>query len=214
MHSVTYAVEKLIVFPFIFCVLCCIFVKFQTSLNKQDDALVSTFEAETNETFFDAGSIINYRLYLFQNASGPSVNLSSLVIQLNSGNLELPDKTQYSVNISNNHSLPGNFKRLKNGSVQFTITGMVGGSDYIEIKFNASVPVSLEPLSLLQVGFTINSTTSNPVSYGPKYSDELYTTFPEIKLTRSPEGGKLQSVKVLNSFTFHKRNTKKSANKT
>ena len=170
----------------------------------------STFEAETNETFFDAGSIINYRLYLFQNAS--SVNLSSLVIQLNSENLELPDNnTQYSVKISNNHSPPGNFTRLKNGSVQFTITGIVGRLDNMEIKFSARVPVSLEPLSLLQVGFTINSTTSNPVSYGPKYSDELYTTFPEIKLTRSPEGGKLQS---LNSFIFHKRNTKKSANKT
>lgn len=161
--------------------------------------MVSTFEAETNETFFDAGAIINYRLYLFQNDSVPSVNLSSLVIQLNSENLELPNETAgYSVNISNNKQLPGSFQRLKNGSVQFTITGVASPSDYLEIKFNASVPITLGPLSLLQVDFTIHSTTSNPVSYGPKYSNELYSTFPEINLARSPKGGKLQSVKVLN----------------
>ena len=151
--------------------------------------MVTTFEAETNETFFDAGSIINYRLYLVQNISASQVNLSSIVILLTFENLEPQNQTEYSVNISN--TLPrADIERLNNGSVQLTITNMMGPSDYMEIKFNARVPTLLGPLTLLQVVFTMNASTTVPVMYGPKYSNELYTTFPEINLARTPTGGK------------------------
>lgn len=152
--------------------------------------MVTTFEAETNETFFDAGSIINYRLYLVQNISAPPVNLSSIVIVLRFENLEPQNQTEYSVNISNTLSNTGNIKRLNNGSVQLTINKVMGPSDYMEIKFNARVPALLGPLTLLQVAFTMNATTTASVMYGPKYSNEIYTTFPEINLARTPKGGK------------------------
>ena len=152
--------------------------------------MVTTFEAETNETFFDAGSIINYRLYLVQNISASQVNLSSIVILLTFENLEPQHSVEYSLN---NTLLPANIERLNNRSMRLTITNAtnaMGPSDYMEIKFNARVPTLLGPLTLLQVAFRMNASTTVPVMYGPKYSNELYTTFPEINLARTPEGGK------------------------
>lgn len=97
-------------------------------------------------------------------------------IQLSSENLELDDG--YSVNVSNVIRTPGSI-------------GTLEANGYMEIKFNGSVRASLDPLALLQVVFTMNATTSRSVTYGPKYSSELYTTYPIIKFARTTEGGEI-----------------------
>ena len=110
-------------------------------------------------------------------------------IQLSSENLELGDR--YSVNVSNVIRTPGSIKRSNaNTTVQFA-TGTLEANGYMEIKFNGSVRASLDPLALLQVVFTMNATTSRSVTYGPKYSSELYTTYPIIKFARTTEGGEI-----------------------
>ena len=109
-------------------------------------------------------------------------------IQLSSENLELGDG--YSVNVSNVIRTPGSIKRPNANTVQFA-TGSLEVNGYMEIKFNGSVRDSLDPLALLQVVFTMNATTSRSVTYGPKYSSELYTTYPIIKFARTTEGGEI-----------------------
>ena len=152
-----------------------------------------TFEAVTNETFFSAGCTINYRLYLVQNSSASPQQLTSMSIQLSSENLELGSPSGYSVNVSNVICTPGSIERPNADTVQFAITDTLGtdSNDYMEIKFNGSVRASLDPLALLQVAFTMNATASGPVTYGPKYSPELYTTYPVIKFARTTEGGEI-----------------------
>ena len=147
-----------------------------------------TFESVSNITFFAAGCSINYRLYLVQNSSASSQVLSSIKIQLSSENLHLGD--HYSENVSNNLANP-TMKRLNAGTVQLDITRNLPQSGYLEIKFNASVPATLGPLALLQVALTMNATASSSVSYGPKYSKELYTNYPEITFARNTQGGKI-----------------------
>ena len=152
-----------------------------------------TFEGVTNETFFSAGRTINYRLYLVQNSSASPENLNSITIQLSSENLALPD-SGYSVNISNTLSGTGSFNRGNAGTVQFSITDPLPSDGYMEIKFNGTVPATSGPLALLQVAFTMNATASNSVTYGPTYSPELYTTYPEIKFARTTQEGEIYSM--------------------
>ena len=150
-----------------------------------------TFESVSNITFFAAGCSINYRLYLDQNSSASPQELSSIKIQLSSENLHLGD--HFSENVSNNLANP-TMQRLNAGTVQLSITRNLAKSGYLEIKFNASVPATLGPLALLQVALTMNATASilgSSVSYGPKYSKELYTNYPEITFARNTQGGKI-----------------------
>ncbi len=151
-----------------------------------------TFEGVTNETFFSAGRTINYRLYLVQNSSASPENLNSTTIQLSSENLELLD-SGYSVNISNTMSSTGSINLDNAGTVQFSITDPLPSDGYMEIKFNGTVQATSGPLALLQVAFTMNATALGlgSVTYGPKYSTELYTSYPEITLARTSQGGKL-----------------------
>ena len=156
-----------------------------------------TFEAVTNETFFSAGCTINYRLYLVQNSSASPENLNSITIQLSSENLALPD-SGYSVNISDTLSGTGSFNRGDAGTVQFSITDSLPSNGYMEIKFSGTVPATSGPLALLQVAFTMNATALSlgSVTYGPKYSTELYTSYPEITLARTSQGGKLYIIYI------------------
>ena len=147
-----------------------------------------TFESVSNITFFAAGCSINYRLYLVQNSSASPQELSSIKIQLSSENLHLGD--HYSENVSDNLANP-TMQRLNAGTVQLDITTNLPQIGYLEIKFNASVPATLGPLALLQVALTMNATASSSVSYGPKYSKELYTNYPEITFARNTQGGKI-----------------------
>ena len=160
--------------------------------------MISTFEAETNETFFDATSTIGFRLYLTQNQSAAPQNLNSIVIQLSSGNLQLPNAVGYSVNVSNaNLTFASQFNRTHAGAVQFSVSGSLPNNtnnSYMEIKFNATVPATSDPLALLQVAFTMNAIASGSgsVTYGPRYSPELYTSYPVMQLARTTEEGKLK----------------------
>ena len=155
--------------------------------------MISTFEAETNQTFFDATSTINYRLYLSQNQSASPQTLSQITIQLSSQNLQLPG-AGYSVNSSNSNITIISFERFNAGTVQLSIADTLPNNSYIEIKFNGIVPTTSNPLALLQVAFTMNATASGSITYGPKYSPKLYTIFPTIELVRTSEGGKLYSI--------------------
>ena len=153
--------------------------------------MISSFKAETNATFFDAETVINYRLYIKQNESAAVLQtLSSIIIQLSSENLDLPDLAKrYSVNISNTIQTVDNILRINNSVVQLNITGSLNTDDYMEIKFNASVSPKSGPLSTIQAAFTLFANASS-VSYGPKYSDERYTTYSLITLARTTENGK------------------------
>ncbi|XP_028405472.1 uncharacterized protein LOC114528088 [Dendronephthya gigantea] len=152
------------------------------------NALVVTFEAVTNQTFFAAGCTINYRLHVVQNQSASPKELSSITVQFSSENLKLSEK--YSLNISNSPVVEDIGNSLDAGKVQINITNSLQVNGSMEIKFNGSVPATLDPLTLLQVAFTMNATATplGQVIYGPKYSTELYTTYPQITLTRTNQG--------------------------
>ena len=163
--------------------------------------MITTFEAVTNKTYFSAGCIVPYRLYLAQNTTASPKALTSITIQLSSENLRLPDEGGYSVNISNADITITSFNRLNAGAVQFSITNTLPNNSYMEIAFNGIVPAASNPLALLQVAFTMNATTSGSVTYGPKYSPELYTSYPIIKFARTTEGGELhQKILVIENF--------------
>ena len=157
-----------------------------------------TFESVSNKTFFAAGCTVDYRLYLVQNNSASPSLLSSIQAQLSSDNLRLGD--DYSVNISNTKVNPTK-RHLSVGTVQLDITESLPQNGYLEIKFNATVPATLGPLALLQVAFTMNATTSRPVTYGPKYSKEIYTNYPEITFARTTDGGKIYSNVAIHQHT-------------
>ncbi|XP_028406171.1 uncharacterized protein LOC114528690 [Dendronephthya gigantea] len=149
------------------------------------DKLEITFEAETNNTFFPAGCTMNYRLLLTQNSSATPEALNSITVQFTSENLNLSDT--YSVKISDVVKST-NTMIWSEGKVQFSISDPLPSDGKMEIKFSATVREALEPLALLQVAFTMNATASGAVTYGPKNSRELYTTYPIIKLARTKQG--------------------------
>ena len=122
-----------------------------------------------------------------QNSSASPSQLTSIKVQLSSENLELGNS--YSVNVSGTTKTPS-VNRISDGTVKFDVTDNLLTNGYMEIKFQGIVPATSDPLSLLQVAFTMNATASGSVTYGPKYSTELYTTYPEITFARNPQGGK------------------------
>ncbi|XP_046853309.1 uncharacterized protein LOC124446514 isoform X2 [Xenia sp. Carnegie-2017] len=157
-------------------------------------ALEINFEATTNQTFFPSDSSIDYRLYVKQNSSASPEQLNNVSILLKSDNLKLPsDKSGYSVNISNSIQTIGSFEHSESNNIKFTVPNTIpasGSQAYMEIHFNTTVPTTLSPLALLQVTFIMNATTSSnvPVTFGPKYSNEIFTTYPEITLRRTTSG--------------------------
>lgn len=157
-----------------------------------------TFESVSNKTFYAAGCTVDYRLYLVQNDSASPSQLSLMQVQLSSDNLRLGD--DYSVNISNTKVNPTK-RRLSVGTVELDITESLLQNGYLEIKFNATVPATLGPLALLQVAFTMNATASRSVTYGPKYSKEIYTNYPEITFARTTDGGKIYSNVTIHQHT-------------
>ena len=128
-------------------------------------------------------------MYLVQNSSASPETLNSISIKLSSENLLLSD-TGVSVNISNANVGITNTS-IHASAVEVSVNGSLLNDGYMEIKFDAIVPATSNPLALLQVAFTMNATASGSVTYGPKYSPELYTSYPEIKFARTMKGGEL-----------------------
>lgn len=151
--------------------------------------LKTNFAVVSNETFFAAGSVLNFSLYLVQNNSASPEELSSITVQLTAKNLDFVGLD--SINISNHLKNRSSSSHVDADTVKFDITDNLPANGYIEIKFTARVRPNLDPLALLQFAVTMNATASARVTYGPKYSTEVYTNYPHITFARTTQGGKI-----------------------
>lgn len=161
----------------------------RTRRNVQNyEALITKFTPEINSTtFFSAGCIINYRLFVSHNASQTRTELMSMIVTLTSTNLNMNEDSLV-LNISNSRKSIANVTKIDPNSVELNITEIFRVDDYMELRFETTVRDTAQPLSVLQVAFSMNATGGvGPTyfQYGPTYSTIIYAAFPQVTFARN-----------------------------
>ena len=139
-------------------------------------------------TFFAAGCDINFRLFVAQNASKTPIHLSSIIVTLTSTNLDI-DSSSLVLNISD--SIIVSNPTMTEFSLTLNISENLDLNDYMELKFVATVRNTAQPLSVLQVAFSMNATgNTTQYQYGPTYSTTIYAAYPQITFASNYGEGK------------------------